>query len=137
MTGYNNDCATNLAAPYHYDKFKCPPQCPECFRNNPDYKHLETYKADYITHRIQYHKVPASIVMADFYKIIAKESGCCDCNCGMQHYHCERNCCCKKDCCNCEDDLEKIEANKRKLQRLERALQDINHELGRIRSDIC
>lgn len=104
-------------------KLKCPTKCPECGC-------LEEYVSDYITHRGGYHSVPEYIVKCDLERILnLEEYGWRDLCC------CSCNCCCKKDCCEGEDTQSM--KNKLKLGRLERALQDINHELSRIRSEIC
>lgn len=105
--------------------FKCPAPCPECIRAGyTDPVHRIDYVYDYVTHRAGYHNVADWLVQRDLEEILRRED-CC------YGYCCDCSCCCKKECCHDGDKA------LRKLERLERALKDINHELSRVRSEIC
>lgn len=79
----------DIAQKYHYQAFKCPAPCYDCgwSEYSKDW-HRITYKADYFTHRIDYHNLSPSLVQQDFNAWIEKTEGCC----------------CR---CNCESELEK------------------------------
>lgn len=114
-----------LAKDYHYQQFKEPlPICPECGNG-----HKICFKADYLTHRIDYHKTWYVEVLADFYMILRGER-CCGwdscCNAPKPAY---------PQICDCETKIGRSsDTVKYIINRLDSDMEDVTYNIKRLKS---